>query len=605
MNPFRLTAVLTLLLAAAPAAAQPSAEPLDGYWVSHPRFTPAQAGALEIVRQGNRGRATLGGVEAAFEFRGNEIAFAVPGRGRFRGRLVGGTIRGFWMGPARTADSSRPFADFTLLRAAGANRWRGEVRPLDDDYTLYLSVFRDSDGQPTASFRNPDRNDRGGATRFRIARDGEALRLTAGPDPANPIVTLPGRVVPETGRLRFDWPDLERPLELQRTTAAQIPGFFPRPPSDPPYAYRRPDEIGDGWRTAHAGEVGMDEAALANLVRRIAAADPTVRGAPLIHSLLVAHRGRLVLEEYFYGFDRDTPHDLRSAGKTFASIMLGGLMRRGTRIGPDSRIYELLARRGPFANPHPDKARITLAHLMTHSSGLDCNDNDENSLGNEDRMQNQTAQPDWWRYTLDLPMVHPPGTRYAYCSANMNLVGAGLTEASGTWLPELFDRQIAEPLQFRRWHWNLMPNGEGYLGGGAYILPRDLIKVGQAYLDGGIWNGRRIVDAGWVARSTAQAIEVTPATTGLDGEAFGNSYGGGGADGLAWHLGTVPVGDRRYRAYNANGNGGQILMIVPELDLVVVFTAENYRQGWIWGRWGDELVGGMIAPAVRPAAARR
>ncbi|HKR24840.1 MAG TPA: serine hydrolase domain-containing protein, partial [Allosphingosinicella sp.] len=289
--------------------------------------------------------------------------------------------------------------------------------------------------------------------------------------------------------------------------------------------------------------------------------------------------------------------------KTFASVMLGGLMRRGTAIGPDSRIYAMLERQGPFANPHPDKAAITLTHLMTHSSGLACNDNDEESPGNEDRMQSQTAQGDWWRYTLDLPRAHPPGTRYAYCSGNMNLVGAALTQASGTWLPELFDQLVAEPLQFRGWHWNLMPTGEGYLGGGAYVLPRDLIKLGQTFLDGGVWNSRRIVDAEWVARSTAQAIEITPATTGLDGEAFGNSYGPGGADGLAWHLGTVPAGGRTYRAYNASGNGGQILVVVPELELVVVFTAENYGQGWIWGRWGDELVGGMIVPAIRGRAA--
>lgn len=595
MNPSRLLAALTLALAAAPAAAQLP----EGYWVSRSRFAPSAAATLEIRRQGRRGRAILDGAEAAFAFRGDELSFAMPGRGRFRGRLTGQAIRGFWLGPARASDPSRPFATSVVLGAAGAGRWQGALQPPEDVFTLYLRTFRDAEGNLTASFRNPDRNQRGGATRFRIARDGDALRLTAGPDPANPVVTLPGEIV--SGRLRFDWPGLGRPLELAPADAAAVPGFFPRPPSDPLYAYRAPEEIGDGWRTARAGETGMDEAALAGLVRRIAAVDPTERGAPLIHSLLVAHRGRLVLEEYFYGFDRDTPHDLRSAGKTFASVLLGALMRRGARIGPDSRIYPMLARQGPFANPHPDKAAITLAHLMTHSAGLACDDNDENSPGNEDRMQDQSAQPDWWRYTLDLPMVHRPGTRYAYCSANMNLVGAALREASGLPLPELFDRMVAEPLQFRSWHWNLMPSGEGYLGGGAYLLPRDLLKVGQMWLDGGTWNGRRIVDASWVARSTAPAIEINPETTGLSAEAFSNSYGRG-SDGLAWHLGAVTVGERRYRAYNANGNGGQILMVVPELELVVVFTAENYGQGWIWSRWGDELVGGVIAPAIRIGA---
>ena len=84
--------------------------------------------------------------------------------------------------------------------------------------------------------------------------------------------------------------------------------------------------------------------------------------------------------------------------------------------------------------------------------------------------------------------------RYAYCSANINLVGGALTAATRTWLPEFFERTVARPLQFGRYHWNLMPNGEGYLGGGAFLRPRDLLKVGQAYLDGGVWHGRRIVD---------------------------------------------------------------------------------------------------------------
>jgi CubicO group peptidase (beta-lactamase class C family) len=232
---------------------------------------------------------------------------------------------------------------------------------------------------------------------------------------------------------------------------------------------------------------------------------------------------------------------------------------------------------------------------MTHTSGLDCNDNNDNSLGNEDTMQTQKKQPDWWKYTLDLPMAHDPGTRYAYCSANMNLMGAALTTASHTWLPELFERTIAGPLQFGPYYWNLMPTDEGYLGGGAWLRPRDLLKVGQAYLDGGVWQGRRIVDASWVTQSTAPRMHVSPATTGLTPEEFGDFYGEGD-DAYAWHLGGVRDGKRDYMA---TGNGGQILLVIPKFDLVVVFTGANYRQGGIWGRWGDEIVNKQIIPAIR------
>jgi len=143
-----------------------------------------------------------------------------------------------------------------------------------------------------------------------------------------------------------------------------------------------------------------------------------------------------------------------------------------------------------------------------------------------------------------------------------------------------------------------MPTGEGYAGGGARILPRDLLKVGQTFLNGGVWHGRRIVAASWVKVSTSPHIDVSPATTGLSPDDFGNFYGLG-KDGYAWHLSDLKVGDRVYKDYEATGNGGQLLIVVPDADLVVVFTAGNFGQGGIWGRWRDNIVAAQIIPAIR------
>src|SRR6185295_17751510 len=136
----------------------------------------------------------------------------------------------------------------------------------------------------------------------------------------------------------------------------------------------------------------MDEAALVKAVQRLINVDPTAqRGAWLVHSMAVAHGGKLVLEEYFYGHDRDTPHDTRSLGKTWGSVLVGAAMFSGVHISPSSRLYEMVVPMGPFANPDPRKANITLAHVMSHSTGLDCDDNAENpqSPGNEDLMESQ------------------------------------------------------------------------------------------------------------------------------------------------------------------------------------------------------------------------
>jgi CubicO group peptidase (beta-lactamase class C family) len=379
---------------------------------------------------------------------------------------------------------------------------------------------------------------------------------------------------------------------------AKAAAFYPRPPGGLAYVYRTPPSLADGWRTAAASTVGLDEGVLARIVQAQAVSDPTAARPSLIHSILVARHGKLVLEEYFFGQDRQTPHDLRSAAKSFDAVMLGAAMLRDPALGPDSRIYDLMAGLGPFAHPDPRKAQITLGHLMTHTSGLACDDNDDASPGNEQTMQSQTAQPNWWKYALDLPIAHEPGSRYAYCSANSNLVGGALTVATGTWLPEYFDRTVAQPLQFGPYAWNLTPTKDGYGGGGARLTSRDFLKVGQAWLDGGVWHGHRIADADWVKLSTAPHADITPATTGLGEDDFSNAYIRA-QDGYAWHLNKLMVGDRAFQDYEATGNGGQLLIVVPEADLVVAITAGNYGQGGIWLRWRDTIVAQQILANLR------
>ena len=604
-----LAASLTLVLfpPLSRGQSQATVDPLIGIWASETKFIPAVKGELTVARRGSTWRATLSGAEARFRVTGANVNFTFPGNlGPFRGTLIDGgrAIEGFWLQPPAATEaqpnptsSSQPFAAPLTLRRAGRGVWRGSVRPLEESFTLYLKIFRNAEGVLTAAFRNPEINSNGGFSHFSVTREGDSVSFSARPDPAQPETRHNAVLVRSPDRLRLFWPDLGRTVELKRVTPSEAASFFPRPSGRPGYVYSKPPVTVDGWKTARARDVGIDEAALTRLVQRLIDADPAARRPSLIHSLLVARRGRLVLEEYFFGFNRDKPHDTRSAAKTVASVMLGAAMMRGARLSPETPVYDLLEGKGPFANPDPRKSRITLAHLMTHTSGLACDDNDNASPGNEGTMQMQREQPDWWKYTLDLPMAHDPGSRYAYCSANINLAGAALTTATGTWLPELFERTVARPLQFGPYYWNLMPTGEGYLGGGAYLRPRDLLKVGQVYLDGGVWNGRRIVDSSWVTRSTASYVHISPATTGLSSEDFPNFYGEG-EDGYAWHLGQLRVGERTYREYAATGNGGQLLVVVPELELTAVFTGANYRQGGIWSRWPQEIIGGVIIPAI-------
>lgn len=593
--------LLALVLLSAGAAAH-GADDLTGTWSAEVDYGPKLRGQLVITKSSAGYSASIGNEHAKSS--GPNLHFNFGHEGSFRGTVHGPMIDGFWVQPGRDASAdgdpggaAQPFATPVELHQTGTGAWRGDVIPVRDRFTLWLSIFKADDGALTAAFRNPQLNSTGGAARFQLSRNADALTFSA--KAGDRAISYPAVLLSNPDRIRIEWKDAGGALELTRRSGAAAAAFYPRPPGAPSYVYRPPSQLADGWRTADASKAGIDDHALEGIVRDIAASDPTIRGPRLIHSVLVAHGGTLVLEEYFYGFDRLTPHDTRSAAKTFASVLLGTAPARAAGLTPGTRIYEVMRGLGPFANPDPRKFGITLTHLMTHTSGLSCNDNDDASPGNESTMQGQRAEPDWWRYTLNLPQAFDPGTRYAYCSANMNLVGGALTVGTHTWLPQLFRKTIAEPMQFGEWHWNLMPSGEGYLGGGAFLLPRDFLKIGQMVLDRGMWNGRRILPADWIAQSTRAHVEVTPQTTGLSDEEFGNFYIRG-ADGLAWHLGSVNSGSRAYRTVSAVGNGGQLLIIVPEADLVVLFTGGNYSQGGVWLRWPQQIVGDKIIPALRP-----
>lgn len=579
-----LLATLGLALTPVAAVAQ-DADPIarfEGLWASQMPFDSGYSGALSVRRDGEDWLWRVDDVEVRTETLTFEVA---DGRGQFAGRWSrdGRRIEGWWTQPPGLPGQA--YATPVVLSASDGG-WAGEITPLPQSFTMVLHITRNEEGRWIGAFRNREFNMNGGASRFFVQNEGGRLNFAT---PEGEVVRSAELLADS---LRLQWPPVPVPLELTRADASAMRSYLPRA-EGAPIVVARPERTGDGWRTARPRDAGFDEAALTRLVEEIASGDPASRRPQLIHSLLVARGGRLVLEQYFFGHDRDTPHDIRSAGKTLASVMLGALMRERAEISPQTYLYDFLS-----ATPvDPRQREITLAHLMTHTSGLDCNDNDENSRGAEGAMQGQSDERDWWRFALALPMAHDPGARYAYCTAGMNLVGAALHEASGEDIAPLFDRLIAQPLQFGRYYWNLAPNGQGYLGGGAYMRPRDLLKVGQLYLNGGVWNGRRVVSRDWVLQSTAPLVDINESTTGLDAETFAN-VALRGADGYAWHRYGVRVGDRVVEAYEANGNGGQFLIVVPEYDLVVVMTGGNYGQGGIWNRWRHEIGGDGVIAAI-------
>jgi CubicO group peptidase (beta-lactamase class C family) len=566
-----MTAATRLLAASESAPAK-----LAGVWESDRVFGPEVRGELSLERRASGWFASIGPYRVAAKETAGTIEFALPGgRGQFRGRRDRGSVSGDWKQPARVCDGVR-YATPVVLSSTGGTVFRGNVQPLEDRLTLDLVIERKEDGTEKGFLRNPQQNSGARLGTFSVTRSGMAVTLTPASGPA-----IEGRVNPG-GFLSFVFPFADTTFDFVRKEADDAFGVVARIPADAKPQLSRPPETGDGWKTATLAAQGLDAAPLAGLVAEILSRRADSVRSPAVQALLVARRGRLVLEEYFGGFSRDEPHDFRSASKSLASLLVGAAMSHGAPLDPSTRVYPLFPGGEELASADPRRGRITVENLLTMTTGWDCNDYDDKSPGNEDTMQGQSVQNDWYRFALSLPSRSDPGGKSVYCTASMNLLGGIVAKTAGLPLEDAFDRWLAAPLGIPRYHVNLMPDGTPYLGGGIKMRPRDFLKFGQLLLDGGVWNGKRIVSRDWIARSVAPRASQNEK----------DDYG------YLWHLETIEVGGRGFRAISAGGNGGQHLVVVPELELAVVINAGNYNDFRTWSKLEPETLSRYVIPAA-------
>lgn len=568
---------LLLILSASVHAADPS--DFTGLWGNETVSGPLLSGELTVDGRQTPWRASIAGVSATVERDGDEVSFTMPGgQGHFRGRVIGGNITGFWIQPPGQTLASA-YATPLVLPHDKTDRhiWVAPLRPLQDRVTQYLKIQDAENGSLKAFLFNPEYN-LGRGVSYDVTLKGDAIVLT---DPKRKGWSLKGRFDDDSGQLLIDWQGIGVFAFTRRDRDNAI-GYYASTPANSQGTYRVPVSDGDGWTTAALGDVDMQVAPMLRLQQQIQSSDTPAPSDPLVHSVLVARHGKLVFETYMHGYSREQTHDTRSAGKSFASLLVGMAIDHGAKISAKTPLLSLFPQDKPFEHMDQRKRAITVGDLMDMSAGLACDDNDDKSPGGEDKMQRQHAQRDWYRFTLNLPMAQAPGADQAvYCSAGINLLGGVVREATGRRVVDLFQDWIAGPMQMRNYHLNLMPNNDLYLAGGIRLRPRDMLKLGQLYLNGGVWNGHRLIDQRWIDASVKRHTTFGP----------NHDYG------YAWHLHALRVNGHDYRGYAAEGNGGQFVIVVPELDLVVAITAGNYGQFSVWYPL-QALVTDYVIPAV-------
>ena len=185
--------------------------------------------------------------------------------------------------------------------------------------------------------------------------------------------------------------------------------FYPRGKSPERYRYVPPVQIDDGWPVSTLEQEGIDREAIEKFIQKLIDMPMDGISSSQIHSVLIARHGKLVLEEYFHGFDRDTPHDTRSAAKSWTNVLIGAAMQSGVPIRLDTPVYQTMLEQIP-ADLDPRKKSMTLEHLISMTAGFDCDDSGDRP-GDEDPMQEQTKEPNWYRYSLNVPMAWNSATR--------------------------------------------------------------------------------------------------------------------------------------------------------------------------------------------------
>ena len=324
-----------------------------------------------------------------------------------------------------------------------------------------------------------------------------------------------------------------------------------------------PPSSASSWPVSTPEEQGLDSETLAQMLLQIEMEDYK------IDSVLVVRNGYQVLDAYVHPFRPGDTHNLYSVTKSVLSALIGIALEQGNIKSLDEHVLDFFPDR-EVKNLDDDKSNMTLEHLLTMTSGLECRDS---YLYNNRGLEEMHKTDDWIQYVLDLPMETPPGTKFEYCNGASMLLSAILQEATGMSALEYAQEYLFGPLGIRDVEWDDSPNRITVGYSRLFMHPQDMAKIGYLYLMNGLWNSEPVVPAEWVAVSTR--THVSPGTL---------------QEGYGYHWWVAPP-----QMYLALGYGGQFIFVIPDKDMVVVFTCSlEGRDFYV----PQKLLNDYILPAV-------
>ncbi len=369
--------------------------------------------------------------------------------------------------------------------------------------------------------------------------------------------------------------------------------------SEPGYVYRIPKLVDGDWDVASLADAGIDPEPLVLFMKGLLEA-----GDHHFHCILIVKDGQLVFEEYFSGddveldeqvpnsgkltytykdFDRNTLHFQGSAVKSFISAWVGIAIDKGFIAGTNQTLFSFFPEYSHLADGA--KSNITIGQMLTMTSGLPWDDDSYPIYDPRNDEYQMVFNEDPIGYVLQTPLFALPGRIFEYNSGTTYLLGQIVKRSSGMSLTDFTEGYLFGPLGIQSSRWASSRHNEGEISTtGLYLRPRDMARFGQLYLQEGMWGESRIIPKDWVTDSTMEYVHFSgselPFTTGY---------------GYQWWLGSFSSGPTR--TYIAAGWGGQLIFVLPEINMVVVLTGGDYELNNFVVPFS--LVNDVILPAVK------
>lgn len=337
--------------------------------------------------------------------------------------------------------------------------------------------------------------------------------------------------------------------------------------SDP--VIKRPEQTDDGWQTSSLESVSIKPGKLQMLVDRIC--DSTYHN---IHSILIVKDGKLVFEQYFRGytfnyeaeecrgiltdFNRDIIHNLASVTKSVTSVLVGIAHDKGFIEDVNDHLFKYFPEYALLSDSIKDQ--ITLYDALSMTSGFKWNEQSISIKSKENDLIRLFYVDDPVGYILSKPVIHKPGSKFYYNGGTTNLLGEVIRKSSGLKLNDFAEKYLFDPLGITQYNWIFFSQDMVYASGDLKLRPRDMAKIGYLMLNKGVWNDKRILSAGWIENSATASVHFH------DREGYG----------WQWWTKKYVLGNISIDMFCALGWGGQRIMVIPDLNAVVVFTAGNY-----------------------------